>query len=165
MDKPAYAPSQIYDHVETIFKAKILTMNLGTVTFPNRYTTFESIRNFRNRNGGQDFNVLATSNPLVMLADDDQRMFLQFAYKHPSVVRSGEPDILNSIYGWAHPELLSYLKGSIKNYLDGTFRCVPRVQGFKQLVVLMVYEERTEEFVPILYALLQNKKEETYTRY
>lgn len=28
MDKPSYAPSQIYDHVETMFKAKTLAMNM-----------------------------------------------------------------------------------------------------------------------------------------
>jgi hypothetical protein len=44
--------------------------------------------------------------------------------------------------------------------MDGTFRIVP--SEFQQLLVLMVYDPQSKLFIPVFYALVDNKKWRTY---
>jgi hypothetical protein len=45
-------------------------------------------------------------------------------------------------------------------YIDGTFRCTPK--PFVQLLILTVYDDETELYVPIVYCLVEDKMEWTY---
>ncbi|KII66998.1 hypothetical protein RF11_13656 [Thelohanellus kitauei] len=62
---------------------------------------------------------------------------------------------------WAHPQLLLILsRQSITAFLDGTFKCVPHL--FKQCLILMVFDDETDLYVPVIYCLVQNKNEWTF---
>jgi hypothetical protein len=97
--------------------------------------------------------------PLCHASDADTRLFLQFdcSYSIP-----GDP-VLSRMIGFGHPDLLFLLKsGPMNTFIDCTFRIVPK--GFYQLMIIMVYSSAHETYVPVLYILLQNKKEHTYLR-
>jgi hypothetical protein len=62
---------------------------------------------------------------------------------------------------WIHPDLLPILKRrKAACFIDGTFRVVPR--PFAQCVIVMIYDDETELYVPIVYSLVENKNEWTY---
>lgn len=45
-------------------------------------------------------------------------------------------------------------------FFDGTFNCVPA--PFKQLLILMVYDNSSTMYVPVVYILVERKTEWTY---
>jgi hypothetical protein len=79
-----------------------------------------------------------------------------------TIIKNPGP-VLHSLYVWAHPNLIKYLKYGLKTYIDGTFKCVPG--GFKQLLILMVFEPNSKEYVPVIYGLAMDKTESTYKQF
>ncbi|POM63006.1 hypothetical protein PHPALM_27764 [Phytophthora palmivora] len=68
---------------------------------------------------------------------------------------------LERLIGWAHPALIKLLKYKKTTlFLDGTFRCVPH--PFYQCVVMMVFDNATDLFVPVFYILCSAKTQYTY---
>lgn len=97
--------------------------------------------------------------PTCLASDTDSRMFLQFDI---SYTLSGEEG-LSRMLGFGHPDLLFLLRtGPVNTFVDCTFRIVPK--GFYQLMIIMIYSAAHQTYVPVLYILLQNKKEQTYLR-
>ena len=65
------------------------------------------------------------------------------------------------IMGFCHPELRSLLKyPHVQAFGDATFRCVPK--PFKQLYIIMIYDQGTGVFVPTSYILQTGKVEDVY---
>ena len=58
---------------------------------------------------------------------------------------------LERLTGFGNPELFYLFKGNAHIHADGTFFCAPH--PFKQVVVIMVYDEQTELHVPVLHVL------------
>ena len=89
--------------------------------------------------------------------------FLQMTQTYQVRVIKNPGPVLHSLYVWAHPNLIKYLKYGLKPYTDGTFKCVPG--GFKQLLILMVFEPNSKEYVPVIYGLAMDKTECTYKHF
>lgn len=85
--------------------------------------------------------------PLCFASDIDNRPFLLFNTR--GLVK-GEYE---SMIGWAHPNLVNLAsKGGLNTFCDCTFSVVPK--GFSQLLILMIYDEATQLYLPIFYVLL-----------
>lgn len=67
---------------------------------------------------------------------------------------------IQRMIGWANPDLLFLARGNCNLYVDCTFDCV--VSGFSQLMIIMIYEERTKLYLPVFYVLLQSKSYDVY---
>ena len=57
------------------------------------------------------------------------------------------------VYG--NPALFGCLKGKVHLFIDATFRCTPH--PFYQTLIIMVFDENTEVYVPILFILMTCK--------
>ena len=55
---------------------------------------------------------------------------------------------LHRMIRFGNPELFFLLKGKTHLHVDGTFYCVPC--RFTELLVLIIYDEQTEMYVPVL---------------
>jgi hypothetical protein len=92
----------------------------------------------------------------------DQRCFLKFnfLYELPNENKK-DKNHFHRILLWAHPNLLFMLRHQgIHTYVDATFHSVPR--PFTQCIVLMVSDDETDLFVPIVYLLVDAKAAWTY---
>jgi len=93
--------------------------------------------------------------PLRYASDTDLRPFLLF---NNQVLVNGEYE---HMVGWGHPNLVNLTSRSGLNiFADCTFSVVPK--EFKQLLILMIYDEATQLYLPIFYVLLQSKHEDAY---
>ena len=100
--------------------------------------------------------------PYCTVSESDERFFLQFILTTPVFDSKGQCSI-QKIIGWAHPDLLHLLKGSkVHAFVDMTFKIVPIRGGFTQLMVIMVYCQAEDMYVPVFYILLQSKYETVY---
>ncbi|CAM9828497.1 unnamed protein product, partial [Heterosigma akashiwo] len=65
--------------------------------------------------------------------------------------------------GWGNPTLIAQYRNqdSLKGFFDCTFSVVPT--GFEQLLILQVYDDAHDIYVPLAYVLLQGKSQESYT--
>jgi len=62
-------------------------------------------------------------------------------------------DEMQRIIGWAHADLIFLTQGGPVNiFVDCTFRIVPK--GIHQCIVIMIYSNACESYVPIFYILL-----------
>ncbi len=58
----------------------------------------------------------------------------------------------------ANPSLLGLLQGLVDIYVDATFEpCVP--YGFYQCLIVVVLDNQTSSYVPVVYALMSHKNE------
>ena len=70
----------------------------------------------------------------------------------------------SKIYVWANPALISIAKGNnVRAYMDGTFRICPK--GFEQVMVLMIFDQQTDVYVPVFYGLLDSKTSHAYWKF
>ncbi len=59
---------------------------------------------------------------------------------------------------YANPSLLGLLQGLVDIYVDATFKpCVP--YGFYQCLIVVVLDNQTSSYVPVVYALMSHKNE------
>lgn len=100
-----------------------------------------------------DWEGLITSPPLSLCGD--QRLFLQFN------LTANIDNNLERIIGWAHPSLIFELRGRPQRlFIDCSFSMCPH--DFYQVMVIMVYLDQYDEYVPVFYILLQSKRENAY---
>lgn len=60
------------------------------------------------------------------------------------------------IIGWGNYDLIHMAKGGPKHYfIDCTFKSVPK--PFYQCMIIMIYENATESYIPMFYVLMQSK--------
>jgi hypothetical protein len=65
------------------------------------------------------------------------------------------------LIGWGHYELIHLMKLGEKHFfVDCTFSCVP--EPFTQLMIIMMYEQATDTYIPVFYVLMQSKLEVVY---
>ena len=71
---------------------------------------------------------------------------------------------VSNLYVWGNPVLMGMAKERrTKFYLDGTFRVCP--EGFIQLLILMMYSETLEIYVPLFYGLIDSKTFHGYWKF
>jgi MULE transposase domain len=97
-----------------------------------------------------------------LVSEIDKRPFLIANYKYLLPQSEEKSDRrLHSMIMWAHPDLIYILRRrSTSIYIDCTFRCVPR--PYTQCLIIMVYDDETNIYVPAVYILLDNKNQWAY---
>ncbi|KAF0987854.1 LOW QUALITY PROTEIN: hypothetical protein HZS_8098 [Henneguya salminicola] len=94
------------------------------------------------------------------VSDCNPRLFLKNIFTYEMKTRNGFPYLYRLLL-WSHPDLMPYLRyRRVLAYLDAKFRSVSK--PFKQCIILMVYNHATELYIPVVYALVDNKKAWTY---
>jgi hypothetical protein len=112
------------------------------------------ISRYRNETFG-DWYTLIHIAPLCYADDTDSRFFIRFCNR---IIVDGKSEVM---IGWANPALLLLASRSDLNlFLDCTFSICP--SDFTQCLILMLFDETTNLYIPFFYVLLQSKHEATY---
>lgn len=99
--------------------------------------------------------------PPLSLCSNSHRSFFQFGFTQSNGAKITENIAYNRTLVWGHPELIDILRsGATDIYIDGTYDAAPH--GFKQCVIIMAFDGRTDLFTPIWWCLTQDKSETTY---
>ena len=67
---------------------------------------------------------------------------------------------LERVIGFDNPALFLCFGANQKVFIDGTFRIVPK--PFYQCLIVMVFNNQTNAYVPVFYILLTSKIEKNY---
>jgi ribosomal protein L21E len=117
-------------------------------------------KNARTKLGFGNFISTVESVPEYRLMSDTKQPFLYCSATFPHPVKTDEP---MRIMIYANPSLLGLLQGVVDIFVDATVKpCTP--YGFYQCLILMVYDNQTSSYVPIVYALMSHKKEALYNQ-
>jgi hypothetical protein len=138
---------QVNENIRDLYAGKpIITASTNSI--------LNSVKRAR-REENEDWNSAILSFPLNRCGTPKESMFLQFSL-HVNIDNE-----LQRIIGWAHPILIHSVKhGPVHVFIDCTFHSCPK--GFSQLLVLMIYSNAEDLYIPIFYVLLQSKKELVY---
>ena len=60
--------------------------------------------------------------------------------------------VLKKFTVYRNPELLGLINGEKHAHIDTTFRCL--LKGYKQMLVVMIYNEDTETHCDVLYIMM-----------
>ncbi len=94
--------------------------------------------------------------PPLSLCTNNDRAFYQFGFTLPN-----KDNTYNRTLAWGHPDLISICRDTASDmYIDATWDAAPH--GFKQCVIIMVFDTRTSLYTPAWWALTQDKSTETY---
>lgn len=152
LDRPYVAPTQIAREV-------LSAANLEQGFECQWSLSVSSLRQYLMNNKRESVNHWLSrvqNPPLSIVGDSDFRPFLQFVL---TCNIKQKPSVL---IGWGHPQALLMAKsGPMHFYIDGTFKCVPR--GFKQLITILCFDDRTKLFMPLFFTLAQSKDAEIYS--
>ena len=89
---------------------------------------------------------------------NSNKFFLQF--NSTIVDDTKEQTTMERIIGFGNPYLFYYLSNAKSLYIDATFSIAPK--PFYQCLVVMVFEETLQLYLPILYILMTNKSKKRY---
>ena len=138
----SWTPRQVWLKIKNMLDLK----SNGSWIGKNDCEVMNRVKHMRHVMVGKDaFRMI--EQPHVGKIKDSDSWFLQFN------MTAVNPDAneLERLTGFGNPELFYLFKGNTHIHADGTFFCVPH--PFKQVVVIMVYDEQTELHVPVLHAL------------
>ena len=151
LDDPSKMPLEVWDEInlEMTLKYKCWAgmMKEQVVNLVNntRQATF----------GGDIYAQLEAAN-MTTMKDGTGQQFLQ----SNCFIANNVKKIHSRILCFANPKLLRLLSGPKHLYIDGTFKCVP--SQFSQLLIVMIFNDSTSSYVPVMYILLQGKSEFEY---
>ena len=136
-------------------------MHQGTpVVKPLKSRVIAEVLRVRREFGSGDAVEKARTPEYQTVSMSDKRRFLQTAL-HYNLPSDGIDDELRTILIWSHPELLVMLRRQrLRLLIDCTFACVPR--PFMQCMIVMLYDDETDIFVPVVYSLLDTKAQWAY---
>jgi len=101
--------------------------------------------------------------PALYYADENTllRPFLQFDLKYHNPQMS-DAHKSGRVIGWAHPDNqdLLFKNYDAKLFIDCTFKAVPA--DFSQLMIVMMYYDKRDYYVPVYYVLMTDKTETSY---
>jgi hypothetical protein len=102
------------------------------------------------------------SKKYATMSKSDPRLFLKINVSYENVeCQPKEGSELRKLILWCHPDLQIMLRRQgLRAFVDGTFRCVPR--PFTQCLILMIMDDETDLFIPVVYCLVDNKSQWTY---
>jgi hypothetical protein len=116
------------------------------------------VRKARAELGLGDAITTVLNTPLYRMMSDQGRAFLQAfgSYPHPD-----DPNEFMCMMVYGNPSLIPMLKQrGLDIFVDATFDCTPK--PFYQTLILMIFHEETESYVPVLYALMTHKNANLY---
>ncbi len=114
----------------------------------------------RTKLGFGNFISTVESVPEYRLISDTKQPFLHCSATFPHPVKTEEA---MRIMIYANPALLGLLQGVVDIYVDATFKpCIP--YGFYQCLILVVLDNQTSSYVPIVYALMSHKNKALYNQ-
>ncbi|KAF4141523.1 MULE transposase domain-containing protein [Phytophthora infestans] len=119
-----------------------------------REQVLQRVYRVRRAHFGADLHGIVEVSPLSLVSGTTQPFF-QFYRSYMNGTA------LERLVGWGYPDLIKLLKYKQTTlFLNGTFRCVPR--PFYQCVVMIVFDNATDLFVPVFYTLCTSKTQVTY---
>jgi hypothetical protein len=108
-------------------------------------------------NCGDKFREIENTN-LRMMKDNLDRPFLR---NHQVMPNPKNPSELMRFMVFGNPELTGLLEQSgVDLFMDGTWDCTP--QPFEQTYIIMVYDQQTRKYVPVLYVLMSHRNQYLY---
>lgn len=129
----------------------------GLVVKASKAVICNVVSNTRTQNcDGDTFHQIQTQR-YATVGGGDNRLFLKINFSYELTTQVvGTGYMLRRLLVWAHPDLLPILKRQgIAVFVDGTFRSVPK--PFTQCIVIMAFDDEAGVYVPIIYALMDNK--------
>ena len=114
------------------------------------------IKNSRTKYNGNDVFRTIEMSHLSKMKNSNQ-FFLQFNIAYPNEHTEGK---MERIIGFGNPALFRIFGGNSKIFIDGTFKVCPK--PFYQCLIIMVFDEQTDVFVPVFYVLLTSKNTQIY---
>ena len=113
------------------------------------------VRNSRTYLNGSDvFRTIETNT--VAKVRNTNPFFLQFNATFPNDC-DGK---LECMIGFGNPPLFRTLRGCKRMFIDGTFKFVPK--PFYQCLIIMIFDDQTDAYVPVFYILLTSKTKQIY---
>ncbi|KAE9037956.1 hypothetical protein PR002_g6280 [Phytophthora rubi] len=104
---------------------------------------------------GREFYGRIESESLCDVRNSPGLIFFQFHFTYY------EEEVLHRVIGWAHPQLVDRMRQQQTSiFFDATYRCVP-VQ-FYQLVIIMMYDNISDVYLPVFYVLTTGKTTDVY---
>ncbi|POM62950.1 LOW QUALITY PROTEIN: hypothetical protein PHPALM_27832 [Phytophthora palmivora] len=142
---------RIRKHIRSKFYPEKLALYRFGLT---REQVIQRVHRTRRSHFGADLHGIVEVPPLSLVPGTGQPFF-QFYRSYMNGIK------LKRLIGWAHPALIKLLKCKKTTlFLEGIFRCVPH--PFYQCVVMMVFDNVTDLFVPVFYILCSAKTQDTY---
>ena len=68
---------------------------------------------------------------------------------------------LERIIGFGNPSLSRLLRGCKRMFINGTFKFLPK--PFYQCLIIMVFDNQTDAYVPVFYILMTSKTQQVYS--
>ena len=115
------------------------------------------VRNVRAQIQGSDLLRNIENSELARMKHSN-KFFLQFNCTIADDTK--EQTTMERIVGFGNPYLFYYLTNAQSLYIDATFSIVPK--PFYQCLVVMIFEETLQIYLPILYILMTNKSQKMY---
>ena len=152
LENLAMRPKQVF--LKVLEEAKVDNYSFNGAT---NLQIINRVKNCRAKINGNDvFRTIEMDN--VAKSTKTNQFFLQFNVTFPSSY-SGK---LERVLGYGNPTLFRCFGGNQKVFIDGTFRIVPK--PFYQCLIVMVFDNQTDAYVPVFYILLTSKKEKVYDK-
>jgi hypothetical protein len=157
--KLALSPKKIWEDINSKMDHKYSN---EAIVKERRNKIINLVKTTRSTEFGNDKMTKIKLPKYAQVSSEDPRPFLITNYKYLlplSDERNGRK--LHNLLMWAHPDLMTILRRhSTSIYIDCTFRCVPK--PYSQCLIIMVYDDETDIYVPVVYFLLDNKCQWTY---
>ena len=145
-------PKEIWQKISTEMNGRQRTWRGMT---DNQVTS--RVCNVRAQIQGSDLLRNIESSELARM-ENSNKFFLQF---HTTIADdTKEQTTMERIIGFGNPYLFYYLSNAKSLYIDATFSIAPK--PFYQCLVVMIFEETLQIYLPILYILMTNKTQKMY---
>jgi hypothetical protein len=100
-----------------------------------------------------DWTTMIKTHPFSNTLEDTPQPFLLFDLTCRTSLK------FQRMIGWPHPDMVILAsKGGLYLFIDCTFDVVPH--PFTQMMVIMLYDEATQLYLPVFHVLLQSKHED-----
>ncbi len=120
----------------------------------------ELVRKARTRLGFGSFISIVENIPDYRLMTNTKQPFL---HCYASFPYPKDPNSTMKMLIYANPTLLGILHGTVDICVDATFYlCTPSLSPCYQCLIVMVYDNHTSSYVPVVYALTTHKNTSLY---
>ena len=122
-----------------------------------QYQVVTRVRNIRTKVQGPDLVRNVDETELARMKSSNN-FFLQFNCSIADDTK--EQTTMERIVGFGNPYLFYYMTNAEHLFIDATFSVAPK--PFYQCLVVMIFEETLQIYIPILYILMTNKSQKMY---